>query len=115
MGGKIWDTDADLRTITTEGTQMNDETQSIAPTIKKSKHNKLSQITMLIVALTILVATIYIPTVYMIQSHETIITTSLVKLTDKGVDPIAARCALAESDDQLCILFVASKKESKLN
>lgn len=91
---------------------MNDETQSVAPACKKSKHNKLSQLTMLVIAITILVATIYLPTVYMIQSHENIMTSSLVKLTDKGVDPIAARCALADSKDQLCVLFIAAKKEA---
>ena len=60
----------------------------------------------------ILFAAIAVPTLYKIQAAEDSRSKIIAELVGKGVDPIAARCALADSKDYLCLTFVATRAVS---
>ena len=72
---------------------------------------KATGIAILLASITLLLAVIIMPIVYMNGKHDETTAKTILELMGKGVDPISARCALAEAQDQLCVLYVATKKE----
>ena len=72
--------------------------------------DKFLTIAILLASVTLLVSVLSIP--FMVYKHysDDLISKTIIELTSKGVDPIAARCTMADDRDQLCILYVSTKK-----
>lgn len=63
-------------------------------------------------AATILIVFCVFPVLYKMQAMEELKVKTIVELTQKGVDPIAARCSIAAGDDYMCVVYVSSKSVS---
>lgn len=75
---------------------------------------KIIDATILIAAATILISVIVMPILYKMQAMEDMRSKTIIELIQKGVDPIAARCSIADAKDYLCLVYVTSKSGSSV-
>lgn len=75
---------------------------------------KITEASILLASVTLLIAVCVFPYLYKMQSMEDMRAKTILELTQKGVDPIAARCSIADARDYLCIVWVSARtgKES---
>jgi hypothetical protein len=68
-----------------------------------NKINAIALASVIIVAIISIAATITIDNYHVIQSMERNVNSAL----EKGIDPIAIRCAYADSTDDICLVYSA--------
>ena len=68
-----------------------------------NKLNIIGLVTVISVAIISIAASITIDNYYVVQSMERNINSAL----EKGIDPIAIRCAYANSSDDICLVYSA--------
>lgn len=73
---------------------------------------KVLDATIMTTAAIILVVFCVFPVLYKIEAMEELKVKTIIELTQKGVDPIAARCSIAADDDYICVVYVSSKSAS---
>lgn len=74
-----------------------------------SVSSKVIDATILVASLTILIAVLVLPVLYKMQAMDDMRAKTIVDLTVKGVDPIAARCSIADDKDYLCLVYVTAQ------
>ena len=72
-------------------------------------HTKIIDLSILIAAVTLLIVVTVLPVMYKMQAMDDMRAKTIIDLTAKGVDPIAARCSIAPDKDSLCLVYVATK------
>lgn len=66
----------------------------------------------MVVSAVLVIGICVIPYLWRIQAADNLNARTIIELTGKGIDPIAARCSVADPSDHICIVYVASKKET---
>lgn len=73
-------------------------------------NSKLFDILMVLVSVALIITFTTLPILYKVQAIEELKDKAISELIQKGVDPIAARCSIADQKDQICIIYVATKQ-----
>lgn len=71
--------------------------------------SKVIDAAIILASATILISVCVLPVLWKMQAMDNMRSATILELMQKGVDPIAARCAIADSKDYLCIVYVTSR------